>query len=316
MIQVYMLSKSFLQTDMWGAFRETQGWHAHKVADLLVLERPLPFGKTLLYAPEVAEKPDVLLTLLPKIYALAHRRNALFFRLELNIPKDGPLADEWRAAFAYTGFVKSFEAVQPDDRQIVTLPETEEALLTQMRKKGRYNIKVAEKAGVLVRESTPKSLKDDIATFYALFKETAKRDKFSIRAQSYFDTLGEILYEHNAGRVFIATYNDEPLAAAIITLHDGVASYLYGASSSRQRQVMASYAIHGSAMQWAMSRDAKTYDFLAIKPEGTTKKHAYDGISHFKQQFGGEAVHLMGSWDLVIQRTWYTLFEITEKIRR
>jgi lipid II:glycine glycyltransferase (peptidoglycan interpeptide bridge formation enzyme) len=310
-----MLSKSFLQTDMWGAFRETQGWHAHKVGDVLVLERPLPMGKTLLYAPEVAEKPAILLELLPKIYALAKRRNALFFRLELNIPKNDPLAEEWQAAFSYTGFVKAFESIQPDDRQIVTLPATEEELLAQMKQKGRYNIRVAEKAGVQVRESTKKSLAADVDIFYTIFQDTAKRDKFSIRPKSYFEGLTEMLYEHNAGRLFIASHENTPLAAAIITLHDGVASYLYGASSSQQRQVMAPYAMHFAAMQWAMSLDAKTYDLLAIKPD-TDKKHAYDGITRFKQQFGGEAVHLMGSFDLVLEPLWYTLFTITEKIRR
>ncbi|HEY1074859.1 MAG TPA: peptidoglycan bridge formation glycyltransferase FemA/FemB family protein [Patescibacteria group bacterium] len=307
--------KSFLQSDIWGSFRETQGWHAHKLEDVLILERPLPLGKSFLYAPEVFHHPSLLITLLPAIYEVAQRRNSLFFRLELNIPKTDPLAQQWRAAFTYTGFQKAFESVQPDDRQIVTLSGGEHATLKQMKQKGRYNIRVAERAGVTVRETTLKTLEEDVAIFYALFEETAKRDKFSIRSQAYFQELAQVLYHHNCGKVFIASLQGIPLAASITTLYDGVASYLYGASSSEHRAAMAPYLLHWTVMQWAMSKNATSYDLLAIKPD-TDKKHAYDGITRFKQQFGGESIHLMGSWDVPLQALWYTLFKAAESIRR
>lgn len=307
--------KSFLQSDVWGSFRETQGWHAHKVGELLILERPLPLGKSFLYAPELNGHPELLVTLLPALYEIATRRNSLFFRLELNVAKSDPLAEQWQAAFSYTGFQKAFESVQPDDRQIVYLSSGEAAVLAQMKQKGRYNVRVAERAGVTVRESTLKTLEEDVAIFYALFKETAKRDKFSIRLQAYFQDLAKTLYEHNCGTLFIASLQGQPLAASIITLYDGVASYLYGASSNEHRSAMAPYAMHWSAMQWAIRNNATAYDLLAIKPE-TEKKHTYDGITRFKQQFGGESIHLLGSWDLPLQPIWYTLFKTAESLRR
>jgi peptidoglycan pentaglycine glycine transferase (the first glycine) len=310
---------SFLQSDVWGSFRESQGWHAHKVDSILVLERSLPFGKSFLYSPEVSGGPDQLVALLPKIRSIAKERNAIFFRLELLIDRDDPVAEKWQAAFRYTHFVKAFESVQPDDRQIIHLGGTEDEILAQMKSKGRYNIRVAERSGVLVREATMNTLETDVATFYEIFQQTAKRDKFSIRSQSYFLDLCRLLYQHDSGRLFIATYQNQPLAAAIVTLHDSLAAYLYGASSNENRQVMAPYLMHWSIMQWAMSKEAKYYDLLAIRPPGPPaggKKHPYDGITRFKEQFGGEAVHLLGSWDLPLQPTWYSLFKLAEGIRR
>lgn len=307
--------KSFLQSDEWGSFRESLGWYAHKVDSTLILERRLPLNKSFLYSPEVIAEPELLLTLLPEVYSIAKRRNSIFYRLELFIDKQDELANQWQAAFTYTGFSKAFESVQPEDRQIISLKGSEEKILAQMKQKGRYNIRVAEKSGVLVRESTVTTLEKDVATFYTLMQQTAKRDKFSTRPESYFQQLCQMLYQHNYGKLFIATHNNIPLAAAIITLYDDIASYLYGASSNESRTVMAPYALHWTIMQWAHSKKATSYDLLAIKPE-TDKKHPYDGITRFKQQFGGESVHIVGSWDLPLQPTWYSLFKLAEQLRR
>lgn len=306
---------SFLQSDTWAVFRESQGWHAHKVDSILILERALPMGKSFLYSPEVTGDPSLLLELIPGIHDIAKRRASIFYRLELMIDQSDELAGAWRAAFVYSGFIKAFESVQPDDRQIITLHPDESQQLSEMKPKGRYNIKVAEKAGVRVREGTAKTVASDVDTFYTLFEHTAKRDKFAIRPKHYFHELADTLYRHDCGKIFIATYNDQPLAAAIITSYNGIASYLYGASSSEHRAVMAPYAMHWAVMQWATSKGDTTYDLLAIRPE-TSKKHPYDGITAFKQRFGGHDVHLLGSWDLPIAPLWYNLFEFAEKIRR
>ncbi len=310
-----MIEHSFLQSDIWGAFRESLGWHAHKIDGVLLLERKLPFNQCFLYSPEVVARPDMLVELLPKLYRIAKERQAIFYRLELLIDKSDPLAEQWQSALAYTKFRKAFESVQPEDRQIVSLTPSEETILAQMKPKGRYNIRLAEKAGVLVRESTEATRSNDIKIFYQLMQETAKRDKFAIRPLSYFEQLTEILYQHNCGRLFIATYQNQPTAGALITLYEGVASYLYGASSQEFKQVMAPYALHWSVIEWAKTHQAHTYDLLAIRPPGD-KKHRYDGITRFKQQFGGDSVHLLGSWDLVLKPIWYTLFKFGEELRR
>lgn len=272
-------------------------------------------GKSFLYSPEVTGKPDQLVALLPKVRSIAKERNSICFRLELLIDQNDPIAEQWHAAFRYTHFIKAFESVQPDDRQIIGLGHSEDELLAQMKSKGRYNIRVAERSGVQVRESTMSTLETDVATFYEIFQQTAKRDKFSIRSQSYFLELCRILYHHDCGRLFTASYQNQPLAAAIVTFYDGLAAYLYGASSNENRQVMAPYLMHWKIMQWAQSQEALYYDLLAIRPPGD-KKHPYDGITRFKEQFGGEAVHLMGSWDLPLQPTWYSLFKLAEGVRR
>ena len=309
-----IFKQSFLQSDIWGSFRETQGWRAHRAGGVLILERPLPGQKTLLYSPEVSETPELLIELLPAIKDIAQRRKSIVFRLELLIDKAEPIAERWQAALHYGGFISSFETVQPADRQIVTLGD-DATMLACMKQKGRYNLKIAEQNNVMVREATPKTVQTDIAVFYELIKTTAMREKFATRAESYFQELAATLYRHNCGRVFVASYHNQPLAACIITNFNGLASYLYGGSSRAQREVMAPYAMHWAVMEWAHSVGATHYDLLAIRPEGT-RKHKYDGLTQFKSQFGGEAIRLMGCFDLVLQPSWYSLFKLVEQVRR
>lgn len=307
--------ESILQTDFWATFKEQWGWHGHRAAGVLALEKSLPLGRSFLYSPEVTSKPEVLLDLLPEIRQIAERRHAVFFRLELLIDKKSPEAERWLAALHYTHFQKAFEEIQPADRQIVSLEGDETKVLAGMKQKGRYNIRIALRSGLVVRESTPATLSADTKMFHDLMLKTAKRDHFSVRPLEYFQTLNDTLYTQNTGRQFIASFQDEPLAAAIITLHDGVASYLYGASGDDKRNFMAPYGVHFAAIQYAMSQNAKAYDLLAVRPEGPGKHH-WDGITRFKQQFGGDEKHYLGSYDFVFQPTYYQFFGLAEKIRR
>jgi lipid II:glycine glycyltransferase (peptidoglycan interpeptide bridge formation enzyme) len=284
---------------------------------ILVLERQLLFGKTFLYSPEVTGSPDVLSALIPEVQELAERGKSIFYRLELLVDAESTEAAAWKTELARYGLIKAFEAIQPEDRQIIFLGQGTEAVMSQMKPKGRYNIHVAQKFGVHVRKASPDSLEQDVKIFHLLLTQTAERQKFSIRPESYFLQLCQRLYSFNFGRLFVAEYKGQPLAAAIITLYDRYASYLYGASSPQERHVMAPFALHWEAMRFAMEQGAEWYDLLAIRPPHLTKgKHKYDGITQFKQRFGGDAIHLLGGWDLPTHKGWYSLFKLIERIRR
>lgn len=305
---------SFLQTDIWASFKEQWGWRAHRAAGVLVLERNLPFGATLLYAPEVTDRPELLLDLLPEVKKIASRRRSVAFRLELLVDQSSELADRWRAALHYTRFIKAFEEVQPMDRQVIPL-DSHQSVLAQMKQKGRYNIRVAERSRLVVRVATPDTLAADLAAYYELTAVTGKRDGFAIRPPGYYAALGELLYRHDAGCLVMAEFETQPVAGAIITYYDGVATYLYGASSDQHRNLMAPYGVHHAAITWAMKRGAVEYDLLAISPPGS-KKHKWDGITRFKQQFGGRSVGYLGSYDFIFRPSAYAGFKFLEQLRR
>lgn len=309
---------SFLQSDIWAEFRKSLGWEVHRKDGVLILERDIPLGKTFLYGPEVSSHPSLLSTLMSQIKELAEQEDSIFFRLELLIDQTSPEAEAWKTTLKEKGFIKAFEAIQPEDRQVIPLEAGKDAVFSQLTSKGRYNVRLAHKSGVHVRRSTPESLSRDVEIFYTLLTTTSERQKFSVRPKSYFLNLCQLLYAHHYGRLFVAEYNGQPLAATIITLYHHYASYLYGASSQHESKVMAPYALHWEVMHWAIDHGAKWYDLLAVRPQAypVGTPHPYDGITKFKQRFGGHTVHLLGAWDLPVQPVWYSLFKLAEKVRR
>lgn len=307
---------SLLQTQAWADFKSRHGWRAHTGGEHFFLERSLPLGQHFIYAPELPLQTSKLKQLAAEATRLGRAQQAFAVRLEF-------LA-EWSESVAHElkqlGFVKSFEEVQPEFRQWIDLRPTLDEILAAMKPKGRYNIRVAERHGVQVTES------DDIDIFYRLAITTAKRDGFTIRSRDYYADLLKTLQQNNLGALYVATLTpDTPLAAAIISFHDNISSYLYGASSSDHRESMAPYLLHWHIMQEAKKRSCTIYDLLAVAPPSDTQHltpntnklaRKYAGITRFKSQFGGQTVHLIGSWDLILKPAVYTAYKLLETIRR
>jgi len=302
--------KSLLQTKQWAALRQAQGWQAHWIDDILILEKSLPLGKSFLYSPEVSwENLD---TKYKKIYEytkkIAENHHTIFLRLEILDVND----DKITSKLKQKGFIKAFEEIQPEWRQIIDIARSEEEILAQMKPKGRYNIRVAQKHGIKIETGKNEEI---IAIFYKLFCQTAERDGFEKRPKQYFVNLMQKLAPDGLAEILIAKYNNIPVAAEIVTFYDGVASYLYGASNNDYRNLMAPYLLHFEAIKRAKEKGCQVYDLLAVAPEGA-ERHKYAGITRFKEQFGGRKIHLVGSWDYVYKPGWYKIFKIAEKFRR
>lgn len=292
-----------MQTPFWAKLKEEAGWKPDQVEDIWILQKNLPFGKNFLYSPEV--EWNKIQNFLLKIKEISQNSQNLFFRLEILDEFDDKIIQKLKQI----GFIKAFEEVQPEYRQIIDISKPEEEILAQMKQKGRYNIRVAQKHEVVIEKS------ENINEFYEIFRETAKRDSFEIRPKEYFEKLMGVLGKEGIAEVWLAKYNNITVAALIVVFYDGVASYLYGASASEYRQVMAPYLLHWQVIQRAKEKGCKEYDLLAVVPEDS-EGHKYAGITRFKEQFGGHKKHIVGSYDLVFKPTWYKLFKIAEKYRR
>lgn len=310
---------SLLQTQAWADFKVSQGWKLHTIEiegqnePIRVLERSLGFNQSMLYAPEVTFSAGATAQLEQLAHSLQEQApQAIFFRLELLTPFS-ETEDSLTAQLTNAQYRKSFEEVQPEHRQWIDISKDETTILAGMKEKGRYNVRLAERKGVTTRISTDTK---DIEVFYQIFKETADRDRFSIRSEQYFRSLCAMLFKYKLGELVIAEYEGEPLAALIITYYDGMASYLYGASSNKHRNLMAPYAAHMAAIRSAKAHDCTTYDLLQIAPPNADSSHHYTSLTRFKQQLGGERVDVIGSWDYVYKPFWYQAFMIVEKMRR
>jgi lipid II:glycine glycyltransferase (peptidoglycan interpeptide bridge formation enzyme) len=153
-----------------------------------------------------------------------------------------------------------------------------------------------------------------VATFYGLYRETVKREGITGRQKEYFQDLFDILGADGKAKIFIAYANNKPLAASIITFYQGVASYLYGGSSREQKEVMAPFAMHWEALKQAKAMGCYTYDLLGIAPPNQPK-HKWAGLTRFKENFGGKSIEIIGSYDKIIDRSYYKVYSFLARMR-
>ena len=88
----------------------------------------------------------------------------------------GDCRDKGMARSRGIGARQTDELIQPPATIHIDLRADEQAILGRMKSKWRYNIRLAEKKGVHVREG----MQADFETFYELMKVTGERDKFAI----------------------------------------------------------------------------------------------------------------------------------------
>lgn len=204
---------------------------------------------------------------------------------------------------------------QPEHTLVLDLTKDDETLLKEMKRKGRYNIKQAQKHGVTIRSVVGKEVtENDLDIFWSLTTATTERDGFSGHDKEYYRHFLNKLSPHSV--LFIAEKDGTPLASAINTHVGTKAIYYFGASTSNRdlRKCMAPYLLQWEMIQYAREQGCKTYDFLGIAPENKPK-HPYAGISDFKWKFGGNRTIYASGKEIVLRPWLYRGYKFLKRLR-
>jgi peptidoglycan pentaglycine glycine transferase (the first glycine) len=236
------------------------------------------------------------------------QKQSLFWRMEPALERSKPegllpLSFWWNAA------------LNPASTMVLNLESSEEDLLKGMHEKTRYNIRLAERHGVVVSVAQTES---ELNAFLDLMDETASRDGFVQHDRAYLKSTAEFLSSHRMGRVRIAKLDDKILAANLEVSYGDTATYLYGASSSEHRNVMAPFALQWNAIREAKALGFRLYDFWGSNPQSKAMpdyKPSWEGITRFKKGFGTRLVNMQGTWDLPLSH-WKYIAAFPKKIFR
>ena len=264
-------------------------------AQAVVIKHGLPFQLCWLEVPRgpLFKNEAAFGEIMKKIEELGKAQQAVFIRLSSYEEISGD-------RFATTGFDH-----HPETSLVIDLDQSEEDILAQMKQKGRYNIKIADKHDVKVDPS------DDIEAFYKLLSITGNRDGFGVHPKEYYANMIKGLGQN--GQLLLASYEGRVVAGGLFVYLDEWGIYYYGASDIHYRNVMASYLVQWTAIREAKKRGCKYYDFLGISPEGS-KNHAWSGVTSFKKKLGGRVVNYPKAKDLVLRPFWYTVYKIRKKL--
>lgn len=317
------LALNLFQSREWGEFQKSlPGRGAYWLVEAegaraLVVRQRLPFGLCWLSIArgplfeDGADVERVWTALWEKIRELAARERAVFVRVEL--PAESPLGLEkikgWRAAHAH---------YQPEWTLRVNLSLSEADILAQMKPKGRYNIKVAKKNGVTIREGGVggHTLAEDVAAFYEILKKTGGRDGFAVHERAYYERLIERGHAEGWAELFVAELEGKMIGGTLVTFYGDTATYYYGASDHASRAMMAPYLLQWTAMREAKKRSFRWYDFLGVAPLKTERSHPWAGITAFKEKFGGERVHYPVAREFVVKKGWHWGIRLYKSLRK
>lgn len=302
----------FLQSKQWAEFQRSLGREVFEYdkegISAKIIKHNLPFRKNYLYIPHgpavdfnsmTAGFKNPVNNFVKHLRDLGRQQKSIFIKAE-------PLADSIAQALTEAGlpgqgFKKSKKEIQPARSVVINLGDEDLEILGRMHHKTRYNIKVAERNSVVVHES------HNIDSFLKLLKKTAKRDKFNPHPADYYQKLLSSPFLNSDAiqtKLFLAEYNEKPVAGAIVLVYGDTGYYLHGASDYKYRAVMASYILHWEIIEFLKRHGVRNYDMWGIN------SHKWPGVTRFKLGWGGRLIEHPGSFDLTISWFWHSVYKL------
>ena len=243
----------FLQSFEWGEFQKSAG---NKIVRLCIndngkikfaftlIKKSLPLGMNYFYVPRICVKylsEKEFVFLFKEIKKIAKKEKCIFLRFE-------PL-NQLRITNYELRITKTID-IQPSKTLILSISKPEEELLKQMHQKTRYNIKLSDKKGVEVR--VIKDIDKYFDEFWQLMSQTETRDGFRLHGKNYYKKM--LKHNNKFIKLIVAFYNKKILCVNIVSFFGNMATYVHGASSNENRNLMAPYAL-----QWYTIKLLKEY---------------------------------------------------------
>lgn len=152
---------------------------------------------------------------------------------------------------------------------------------------------------------------EDIDQWQALYEETAERDNFTGRPQSYFEAMVDALNTSEVAecKVLFAHYQDQLLASAIYVQQQDTGWYVYGASSRAESKRYAPRALQLEQIKLSLEAGAAWYDLGGVSAT-LDKEHELAGLTRFKTTMGADIVQTMGEWDYPINKVLSRAFKL------
>jgi lipid II:glycine glycyltransferase (peptidoglycan interpeptide bridge formation enzyme) len=260
-------------------------------------------------------KDDLLRkTVLMDMCAYARKNRAIFLKLDADVQlgtgipgkddnEEKRFGQKLQRELSNTGWQYSQDQIQFRNSVHIDLTADEDDMLRRMKQKTRYNVRYAERKGIVIREGT----KDDLPMLYRMYTETAARDGFLIRDERYYLRLWQIFFEQEWMYPLIAEVHGEPVAALALLRFEKTAYYMHGMSTSAHRKLMPTYLLQWEAMRKAKNAGCTVYDLWGA-PNQFDESDPMWGVYRFKSGLGGYVVRTLGAWDYPLRPRLYQLY--------
>jgi lipid II:glycine glycyltransferase (peptidoglycan interpeptide bridge formation enzyme) len=292
-----------LQTWEWGEFRKKWGNEIIRTSygQLTLHKLPLFPHKIGMFI----KGPVPTSKILNNLKELSKKEKLIFIKLEPNVSKN----EESIKLLKQNGAVPGKTLFTPTSFWI-DLTINEEDLLKSFQSKTRYNIRLAQRKGVEVREDNSDKA---FEKYIKLTKETVERQGFYAHSEKYHRLMWKTLHsdiiqegEKPIARLLTAHYKGEIITTWIVFVWKDFLYYPYGASANKHKNVMANNLVMWEAIKYGKKLGLKTFDLWGREPG--------KGFTRFKEGYRPKVIEFLGTWDLVTSPLYY-LYRIAETLR-
>jgi len=299
------IQSSFMQTPAWERMQQRLNSRTYWLDGVLFVNKKIRFGQDFWYAPRTDIIPE-----LARLDAVFGKKTT-FLKIE-------PVSEILPKPFVKVA------TTQPRQTLILNIDKKMEDVLGSMKSKTRYNIRLSERKGLkTITYKYPESLQH-LQTFIKLTHETNIRDQIKSYDVRYYKTLLTELGKEDMAELLITYSEGEPLSAMILVHYNETSTYLFGASSSQKKELMASHHMQYVAIQNAIDRGSKRYDFWGVRVDTKftlkeSKSHisiedvlptpgnTY-GVTKFKLGFGGSIYQYPPAYTRSYKPFWYNVY--------
>jgi len=293
-----------LQTTEWANFRKEWGNEVEKINKNLITFSKIPYTKYTIGT--ILKGSDICKLNLDLIRKTGKKFKAIFIKFEPNVLYDKNLAGKYKKM----GLVEGKTLFTPTTF-VIDLTKSETDLLKNFSGKTRYNIRLAQRKGVIVVEdSSTKAFEK----YLKLTFETAKRQGFYAHTQKYHKLMWKHLHLQSTAKksqpiahLLTAKYKNKIITTWILFSYNKVLYYPYGASSEKYKNVMANNLMMWEAIKFGKKLGCNMFDLWG-REEGK-------GFTRFKEGYNPEIIECIGSWDLIIDKKLYHIYQMLDKWR-
>ncbi|TAK95246.1 peptidoglycan bridge formation glycyltransferase FemA/FemB family protein [Patescibacteria group bacterium] len=346
----------FLQSEAWRKFQEAYGRRtfslAHHDFHASIVEHQLPLVGKYFYVPrgpivetqnenpcpksqhrcrrvKIENDNAKLKNYLTELLDLSKKEKIGWIRIE---PANNETLRQIKKSAKHK-IVKAPHDMQPQEILVVDIAKSEEQLLSEMKPKTRYNLRLAQRHGISIitianqdQKPSDKTSMDYLDEFIRLVGITSKRQGIVSHSAKYYRKMWEMLPKGML-KLYVAEYQGQVVAANLMLFYGKTATYLHGASDDQYRNVMAPYLLQWRAIQDAKVAEYERYDFGGVaaipddpekvKRESSMNLDRWAGITKFKTGFSANTkpVVFPGSFDIIIESKRYLLYRIVQRVK-
>ena len=240
--------------------------------------------------------------------------------------------------YKFFGFNLMQDTLQPRWMHVIeTKDRNLDDVMKDMESKTRQILRKNEKCGITTREIT----RDELPIFKDIMKHTSDRREFVDRPLSYYEAMWDALHDSGILKMNDKKYNSsnkqdeeaikrlekqlekikelkdeygdkEILGGILFLIYGNEVLSLHGGSHAKLMQFQSAYTIHFEGVKMAVEGNYNRYNFYGITGDFRKENPLY-GLYLFKKSFGGHVVELIGEYDLIVSKFWYTLYNLAFK---